>query len=86
MPVRIRMGVGFRSRFHLDPPQRFVPLREAMRRPGVSRRTIWQRAASGSWNPDVKRGAVRGPCVRLETDELALFEGTFPARQEHVDS
>ena len=86
-PVRIRMGAGFRSRFHLDPPQGFVPLREAMRRLGVSRQTIWQRAASGQLEScHVKRGAVRGLYVRLETDELPLFEGTLPAQQEHGDA
>jgi excisionase family DNA binding protein len=86
-PVRIRMGAGFRSRFHLDPPQGFVPLREAMRRLGVSRQTIWQRAASGQLEScHVKRGGVRGLYVRLETDELPLFEGTLPAQHEHGDA
>ena len=86
-PVRIRMGAGFRSRFHLDPPQGFAPLREAMRRLGVSRQTIWQRAASGQLEScHVKRGAVRGLYVRLETDELPLFEGTLPAQHEHGDA
>ena len=86
-PVRIRMGGGFRSRFHLDPPQGFVPLREAMRRLGVSRQTIWQRAASGQLEScHVKRGAVRGLYVRLQTDELPLFEGTLPAQHEHGDA
>ena len=86
-PVRIRMGAGFRSRFHLDPPEGFVPLREAMRRLGVSRQTIWQRAASGQLEScHVKRGAVRGLYVRLETDELPLFEGTLPAQHEHGDA
>ena len=86
-PVRIRMGAGFRSRFHLDPPQGFVPLREAMRRLGVSRQTIWQRAASGQLEScHVKRGAVRGLYVRLQTDELPLFEGTLPDQHEHSDA
>ena len=86
-PVRIRMGAGLRSRFHLDPPEGFVPLREAMRRLGVSRQTIWQRAASGQLEScHVKRGAVRGLYVRLETDELPLFEGTLPAQHEHGDA
>ena len=86
-PVRIRMGAGFRSRFHLDPPEGFVPLREAMRRLGVSRQTIWQRAASGQLEScHVKRGGVRGLYVRLETDELPLFEGTLPAQHEHGDA
>ena len=86
-PVRIRMGAGFRSRFHLDPPQGFVPLREAMRRLGVSRQTIWQRAASGQLEScHLKRGAVRGLYVRLQTDELPLFEGTLPDQHEHSDA
>ncbi|MDE2914208.1 MAG: helix-turn-helix domain-containing protein [Paracoccaceae bacterium] len=50
-PVRIRMGADFRSWFRLDPPEGFVPLREAMRCLGVSRQTVWQRAAFGGWNP-----------------------------------
>ena len=82
-PLRIRMGADFRNRFHLDPPEGFVPLREAMRRLGVSRQTIWQRAASGKLEScHVKRGAVRGLYVRLEEDELPLFDGTVPD-QEH---
>ena len=82
-PLRIRMGADFRNRFHLDPPEGFVPLREAMRRLGVSRQTIWQRAASGKLEScHVKRGAVRGLYVRLEADALPLFDGTVPD-QEH---
>ena len=82
-PLRVRMGADFRSRFHLDPPEGFVPLQEAMQRLGVSRQTIWQRAASGRLEScHVKRGAVRGLYVRLEEDELPLFDGTVPD-QEH---
>ena len=86
-PVRIRMGAGFRDRFRLDPPEGFVPLREAMQRLGVSRQTIWERAASGQLaSCHVKRGAARGLYVRLEADELPLFEGTLPAQHEHGDA
>ena len=61
-PLRVRMGAGFRSRFHLDPPEGFVPLREAMQRLGVSRQTIWQRAASGQLETcHVKRGGRPRP-------------------------
>ena len=81
-PLRIRMGADFRSRFHLDPPEGFVPLREAMQRLGVSRQTIWQRAASGQLEScHVKRGAVRGLYVRLEADGLPLFDGTCSDRE-----
>ena len=82
-PLRVRMGADFRSRFHLDPPEGFVPLREAMQRLGVSRQTIWQRAAFGQLETcHVKRGAVRGLYVRLEADGLPLFDGT-PSDREH---
>ena len=82
-PLRVRMGADFRSRFHLDPPEGFVPLWEAMQRLGVSRQTIWQRAASGQLEScHVKRGAVRGLYVRLEADGLPLFDGT-PSDREH---
>ena len=82
-PLRVRMGTDFRSRFHLDPPEGFVPLREAMQRLGVSRQTIWQRAASGRLEScHVKRGAVRGLYVRLEEDELPLFDGTLPNQEQ----
>ena len=82
-PLRVRMGADFRSRFHLDPPEGFVPLWEAMQRLGVSRQTIWQRAASGQLEScHVKRGAVRGLYVRLEADGLPLFDGT-PSGREH---
>ncbi len=82
-PLRVRMGADFRSRFRLEPPEGFVPLREAVQRLGVSRQTVWQRVASGKLEScHVKRGAVRGLCVRLEEDGLPLFEGT-PSDREH---
>ncbi len=74
-PVRIRMGADFRRRFRFDPPEGFVPLREAMQRLDVSRPTIWQRAASGQLESCyVKRGAVRDFDIRLEADELPVLE------------
>ena len=73
-PVRIRLNADFRSRFHLDPPEGFVPLRVAVRRLGVSRQTIWQRVASGQMEScHVKRGPNRGLHVRLEPDDHPLF-------------
>ena len=77
-PLRIRMNADFRSRFHLDPPEGFIPLREAIQRLGVSRQTIWKRVASGSLEScHVKHGAIRGLYIRLESDGLPLFEGTL---------
>ena len=82
-PLRVRMGADFRSRFRLDPPEGFVPLREAVQRLGVSRQTVWQRVASGKLEScHVKRGAVRGLYVRLEADALPLFEGTLPDQEQ----
>ncbi len=82
-PLRVRMGADFRSRFRLEPPEGFVPLREAVQRLGVSRQTVWQRVASGKLEScHVKRGAVRGLYVRLEADGLPLFDGT-PSGREH---
>ena len=86
-PVRIRMGADFRSRFRLDPPEGFVPLREAMQRLGVSRQTIWQRAASGQLEScHVKRGSVRGLYIRLEADELPLLERMLRDQEGHGDA
>ena len=69
------IGADFRSRFRLEPPEGFVPLREAVQRLGVSRQTVWQRVASGKLEScHVKRGAVRGLYVRLEADRLPLFD------------
>ena len=56
-PIRIRMGAGFHHRLRLEPPDGLVPLREAMRRLGVSGQAVWQRAASGQLESrHVKRG------------------------------
>ncbi len=53
-----------------------------MRRLGVSRQTVWQRAASGKLEScHVKRGVVRGLYVRLEADGLPLFDGVVPDRE-----
>ena len=73
-PARIRLNADFRGRFHLDPPEGFVPLREAVGRLGVSRQTIWQRVASGQLEScHVKRGPNRGLHVRLEPGDHPLF-------------
>ena len=48
-PLRVRMGADFRSRFRLDPPEGFVAPGGGAA-PGVFE-TVWQRVASGSWNP-----------------------------------
>ena len=75
-PGRIRMGADFLSRFHLDPPEGFVPLREAMDRLGASRRTVWERVKSGRLESRrVKRGAVRGLYIRLEERRASAVRG-----------
>ena len=85
-PVRVRLNADFRSRFHLDPPEGFVPLREAVRRLGVSRQTIWQRVASGRLDScHVKRGPNRGLHVRLEPDERPLLRMMLADEEEPAD-
>ena len=80
--VRIRMGADFLSRLRLDPPEGFVPLREAMDRLGASRQTVWERVKSGRLEScRVKRGSVRGLYIRLEEQELPLF-AEAPADEE----
>ena len=82
-PLRIRLNANFRGRFYLDPPEGFVPLREAMQRLGVSRQTIWQRVASGQLaSCHVKRGALRGLYIELKADGLPLLDGKL-SDQEH---
>jgi len=81
-PVRILMSADFRSRFHLEAPEGFVPLREAMRHFGVSRQTIWQRVASGQLEScHVQRGPSRGLHIRLDPDDLPLFMGADPDQE-----
>ena len=85
-PVRVRLNADFRSRFHLDPPEGFVPLRDAVRRLGVSRQTIWQRVASGRLDScHVKRGPNRGLHVRLEPDDLPLLRKMLADEEEPAD-
>ena len=57
----------FRSGFRLGPPEGFVSLREAMRRLGVSRRTIWQRSAL----PLMKFKGFERPCIGIGEPEMA---------------
>ena len=77
-PVRIRMGAGFRSRFHLDPQRgssrsgrRCAALACHARRSGKGPHPGQLESCH------VKRGGVRGLYVRLKTDELPLFEERF---------
>ncbi len=85
-PVRVRLNADFRSRFHLNPPEGFIPLREAVRRLGVSRQTIWQRVASGRLDScHVKRGRNRGLHVRLEPDARPLLREMLADDEERAD-
>jgi DNA invertase Pin-like site-specific DNA recombinase/predicted DNA-binding transcriptional regulator AlpA len=74
-PWRIRLSDELKRCVADAVPDGFLPMREAIRRLGVSRQTVWQRVKHGQLNAiHVRRGRQKGLYIRALEPQPSLFE------------
>jgi DNA invertase Pin-like site-specific DNA recombinase/predicted DNA-binding transcriptional regulator AlpA len=74
-PWRIRLSDELKRRFADAVPDGFLPMREAIRRLGVSRQTVWQRVKRGQLTAvHVRRGRQKGLYIKVLEQQPSLFE------------
>ncbi|MDE0212206.1 MAG: hypothetical protein OXJ64_20290, partial [Boseongicola sp.] len=74
-PWRIRITEAFRPRFMEQAPPDYVPMREAVRRLGVSRQTVMQRVKHGTLEAvHIRAGRKKALRIKVVDDQPGLFE------------
>jgi hypothetical protein len=64
-----------KSRFHGDPGENFLPMREAMKALAVSRPSVWQRVTHGKLDAvHVRRGKQKGLQIKEVVRQGELFD------------
>ena len=74
-PWRIRITEAFRPQFMEQAPPDYVPMREAVRRLGVSRQTVLQRVKHGALEAvHIRAGRKKALRIKVVDDQPRLFE------------
>ena len=73
-PWRIRLTDALKARFHAEPGEGYLPMREAIKALGVSRQTVLQRVKRGELEAvHVTRGRQKGLRIKVIGRQAELF-------------
>jgi len=73
-PWQIRLTDDLRARIAEEAPDGYLTMYQAMRRPGVSRQTVWQRVKRGDIEAiHARRGRKKGLRLKLNCSQTDLF-------------